>query len=315
MLQRSRLAQAALLSLLLWGLAGCGARETVPQEAADPAQTVVELTGNPYDYDLSEYVALGEYAGISYIPYGDGSRTTADYGDTVTVEIQALVDGAEAPVSGIHTFEVGFSDFLPGFDEALIGRGLDEEISMRLAFPEDYPDPALAGRPVDITAYILILDLTAYREQNESALWQIVLDGSRILKYPEAELERYQEDFRTNYTAFARQYGMTLESYLQSFFGSSEVELDELCLQNARDLIREELVMYAVFRDAELYLTQADLDACKPLWLRTYGYQDEADMPAAWEDPGVAASLERLAVQHKVRSYIFAQACPQTPEE
>lgn len=311
MLRRRGLLRLTVLCLLLWCLAGCGARE--PEGASPPAETAVELTGNPYDYDLSEYVVLRDYTGISYIPYGDGNRTTADYGDTVTVEIEALVDGEETPVSGIHTFEVGNSGFLDGFDEGLIGHGLDEAIPMHLTFPED--DPSLAGKSVDLTAYILLLDLTAYREQNESALWQIVVDESTVLQYPEAELARYTEDFRANYTAFARQYGMTLDAYLNSFFGAGEEDLDRLCRQNAEELIREELVMYAVFRDAGLYLTRADLDTCKPLWLNTYGYQQESDMPVEWEDPGVAESLERLAVRRKVRGYIFSHAVPLPPEE
>lgn len=310
MLQKRGLRRLTALCLLLWCLAGCGAQGD--EESASPAETAVELTGNPYAYDLSEYVILRDYMGISYIPYGDGSRTTADYGDTVTVEIEALVDGEETPISGIHTFEVGNSGFLDGFDEGLVGHGLDEAISMHLTFPENAP--SLAGKPVEITAYILILDLTAYREQNESALWQIVVDESAVLQYPEAELIRYTEDFRTNYIAFARQYGMTLDAYLNSFFGAGEEDLDRLCRQNAEELIREELVMYAVFRDAGLFLTQADLDACKPLWLNTYGYQQESDMPVGWEDPGVAESLERLAVRRKVRGYIFSGAVPQLPE-
>lgn len=295
--------------LLLTCLAGCGQQGVVPapeQEAPAP----IELIGNRYPYDLSEYLDLREYRGISYTPYGDTNRTTIEYGDTVTVEIEGYVDGVETPISGVDTFEVGHSNFLDGFDDALVGHSINDPITMTLTFPETYNNLAYAGKNVELTAHVLILDLSVYRDMNEAALWQIVVDESSVLRYPEAELQRYAADFRANYIAFAQQYNMGVDEYLRTFFDSNEASLDALCLQNARDLIKEEMIAYAIFRDAELQLTQKDLDLCKPLWMITYGYETEADMPVGWEDPGVASSLEHMAVQRLVKSYICEQAVP-----
>lgn len=295
--------------LLLTCLAGCGQQGVVPapeQEASAP----IELIGNRYPYDLSEYLDLREYRGISYTPYGDTNRTTIEYGDTVTVEIEGYVDGVETPISGVDTFEVGHSNFLDGFDDALVGHSINDPITMTLTFPETYNNLAYAGKNVELTAHVLILDLSVYRDMNEAALWQIVVDESSVLRYPEAELQRYAADFRANYIAFAQQYNMGVDEYLRTFFDSNEASLDALCLQNAQDLIKEEMIAYAIFRDAELQLTQKDLDLCKPLWMITYGYETEADMPVDWEDPGVASSLEHMAVQRLVKSYICEQAAP-----
>ena len=295
--------------LLLACLTSCGQQGGAPALEQDEPSSV-ELVGNRYPYDLSEYLDLREYRGISYTPYGDTNRTTIEYGDTVTVEIEGYVDGIETPITGVDTFEVGHSNFLDGFDDALVGHSINDPITMTLTFPETYNNLAYAGKNVELTAYVLILDLSVYRDMNESALWQIVVEESSVLQYPEAELQQYTADFRTNYIAFAQQYGMGVDEYLRTFFDSTEEDLDDLCLQNAKDLIKEEMILYAIFRDADLHLTQQDLDLCKPLWLITYGYETEEDMPVGWEDPGVASSLEHMAIQRLVKSYIYTQAVP-----
>lgn len=305
-MKNSMLPRLLLLAGALLCLAGCGRQE--PADASPSKDTPLTLTGDPYPYDLSEYLELREYRGISYVPYGNSDDTAIAYGDTVTVEIEGVVDGIEEPITGIDTFEVGHSNFLDGFDEGLVGHDLNDTIVMELKFPEDHQNSAYAGKDVKLTAYVLILDRSAYRDMNEAALWSIVTDESVVLRYPEAELERCVNDFRTVYTSFARQYNMELDEYLRSFFDSSESELDELCLENARELVKEDMILYAIFRDAGLQITQADLDLCKPVWLTTYGYESEADMPVGWEDPGVAASLEKIAVERVVKAYIYSQA-------
>lgn len=310
-MKNSFLPRIILIVWTLLCLTGCGQQE--PADASPSKDTPLTLTGDPYPYDLSEYLELREYRGISYVPYGNSDDTAIAYGDTVTVEIEGVVDGIEEPITGIDTFEVGHSNFLDGFDEGLVGHDLNDTIVMELKFPDDYSNSAYAGKDVKLTAYVLILDRSAYRDMNEEALWQIVANESSVLRYPDAELEQYTEDFRTVYTSFAKQYNMELDEYLRSFFDSSEGELDELCLQNAKDLIKEEMILYAIFREADLRLTQADLDLCKPVWLTTYGYESEADMPVGWDDPGVAASLEKIAIDRQVKAYIYSQAVPTDP--
>lgn len=73
------------------------------------------------------------------------------------------------------------------------------------------------------------------------------------------------------------------------------------------------MILYDIFREADLRLTQTDLDLCKPVWLTTYGYESEADMPVGWDDPGVAASLEKIATGRQVKAYIYSQAVPTDP--
>lgn len=293
-----------LLGLVLL-LSGCG---TAGDGSASAGEEAVALVGQPYDYDLGEYLKLRDYTGIRYTPLGDPGRSDVQWGDTVTLELRLDIDGVEEPSTGIDTITVGDSGFLEGFDEGLVGHSVDETVEMELRFPADYGNPDYAGRAVRVTAHILVLDLSVYRDRNENALWDIVVGESQVLQYPEKELLRYEEDYRELYGAFARQYQMSLDDYLQAFFQITEEELPERCRAEAEAAVKEDMVLWAIWRDAGLTLTEEDLENCRQLWLQTYGYQSEDDMPASWEDESIAQSLQRLAVERKVKTLLLQSA-------
>ena len=155
---------ALLLGLVLL-LSGCG---TAGDGSASAGEEAVALVGQPYDYDLGEYLKLRDYTGIRYTPLGDPGRSDVQWGDTVTLELRLDIDGVEEPSTGIDTITVGDSGFLEGFDEGFVGHSVDETVEMELRFPADYGNPDYAGRAVEVTAHILLLDLSAYRDRNES---------------------------------------------------------------------------------------------------------------------------------------------------
>ena len=297
---------ALLLGLVLL-LCGCGS----PGGTSASGTGAVELVGKPYDYDLGEYLELRDYTGIRYTPLGEANRTTVEWGDTVTLRLRLDIDGVEEPSEGMDTVTVGNSGFLEGFDEGLIGHSVDDTVVMELQFPTDYGNPDYAGRKVTVTADILLLDLSRYRDMNEDALWEIVVGESRVLRYPAAELTAYEQDYRELYEAFARQYQMSLDEYLQSFFRITEEELPERCRAEAEAAVKEDMVLWAIWRDAGLTLTEEDLENCRQLWLQTYGYQSEDDMPASWEDESIARSLQRMAVERRVKAMLLQSALPQ----
>ena len=297
------------LTALLLGLAlllcGCG---TAGNGAGSAGEKTVALVGAPYDYDLGEYLTLRDYTGIHYTPLGETRRSTVQWGDTVTLELSLAVEGREETSTGIDTITVGDSGFLEGFDEGLVGHDINDTVELALRFPSDYGNPDYAGRAVTVTAHILVLDLSRYRDMNENALWDIVVGESTVLQYPRQELLAYEQDYRELYEAFARQYQMSLDDYLQSFFQITEEELPERCRQDAEAAVKEDMVLWAIWRDAGLTLTEEDLTNCRQLWLQTYGYESEDDMPAAWDDASVAQSLQRLAVERKVKTLLLQSA-------
>ncbi len=321
MKKTSRIISAILLALLL--LSGCGGIRsedggsglTGPSVSKAALQkedggSAAELPSYYEELELGEYIRLGDYKGLEYEPSGDRNRDTVEYGDSVTVEVMLEPEGSEASLAAM-SFIVGNSGFLDGFDELIEGEKIGSTVSGDFIFPDDssvYGDSA--GKKVRVSALIKILDLSRYREADENAIWERVVAGSEVLCYPEDIVKMYAEDYRKNYEAFARQYGMSLDGYCKTFFGFGEDELGGVCLEDAGAAVKEDLVMYAIMEEEGLTLSEGELDACKLLWLETYGFASEEDMPAAWDDEGVRRSLGMMAALRKTKSYLYTNAVP-----
>ncbi|WP_444683980.1 trigger factor [Alkalicoccus luteus] len=70
-------------------------------------------------------------------------------GDTVVMDFKGFVDGEafEGGEAENHTLEIGSGQFIPGFEEKLVGAKSGEETSVEVEFPEEYHAEELAGKP------------------------------------------------------------------------------------------------------------------------------------------------------------------------
>ena len=61
-------------------------------------------------------------------------------GDTVVIDFDGFVDGKalEGGKGENYPLEIGSHTFIPGFEEGLIGKKTDEEVTLELKFPENY---------------------------------------------------------------------------------------------------------------------------------------------------------------------------------
>ena len=134
----------------------------------------------PYDYDLSEYVTLGQYKGVEYTPYKITatdeqienklaeelkeystveviSDRPAKLGDTLTINYAGTIDGEafEGGTATEQTITLGQAGYIDGFEEGLVGLNAGETTTLHLQFPDPYPNnPDLAGKDVDFTVLV-----------------------------------------------------------------------------------------------------------------------------------------------------------------
>jgi len=73
----------------------------------------------------------------------------AEMGDTVTFDFEGFVDGVafEGGKAENHSLVLGSGQFIPGFEEGLVGAALDAELDVNVTFPEEYHAAELAGKP------------------------------------------------------------------------------------------------------------------------------------------------------------------------
>lgn len=71
-------------------------------------------------------------------------------GDLVKLDFHGYMDGelVEGAHAHDHALDVGSGNFIPGFEEGLLGAKIGENRELNLTFPTDYHEASLAGRPI-----------------------------------------------------------------------------------------------------------------------------------------------------------------------
>ncbi len=72
----------------------------------------------------------------------------SESGDTVIIDFDGSVDGERfaGGVAENYGLKLGSGQFIPGFEDQLIGKNAEDEVDVVVTFPEDYHAPDLAGK-------------------------------------------------------------------------------------------------------------------------------------------------------------------------
>lgn len=78
----------------------------------------------------------------------DVTDRTVDYNDTVNLDYAGSVDGVafEGGTAQGQTLKIGSGQFIPGFEEQMVGMAVGEEKDLDVTFPEQYHAENLAGK-------------------------------------------------------------------------------------------------------------------------------------------------------------------------
>ncbi len=72
----------------------------------------------------------------------------AKKGDTVVIDYEGFVDGVafDGGKAEGQSLELGSGSFIPGFEEKIVGKKIDQQFDINVTFPEDYGAKELAGK-------------------------------------------------------------------------------------------------------------------------------------------------------------------------
>ncbi len=92
-----------------------------------------------------------------------------DDGDTVVIDFEGFVDGVafEGGKAEKHSLTIGSGQFIPGFEEQLIGKSIGEDVEVNVSFPEDYHEKSLAGKPAVFKVKIFEIKFNELPELND----------------------------------------------------------------------------------------------------------------------------------------------------
>ncbi|KXT73556.1 Cell division trigger factor [Streptococcus sp. DD10] len=104
----------------------------------------VEVTKEVTDADVDERIER-ERNNLAELALKDGA---AAEGDTVVIDFVGSVDGVEFDGGKGDNFSLslGSGQFIPGFEEQLVGHSAGETVDVVVTFPEDYQATDLAGK-------------------------------------------------------------------------------------------------------------------------------------------------------------------------
>ena len=77
-------------------------------------------------------------------------------GDTVVFDFDGYVDGTpfEGGKAEDYSLVLGSGQFIPGFEDQMVGKKTEEEFSVQVTFPEDYHAEELKGKPAEFKVKI-----------------------------------------------------------------------------------------------------------------------------------------------------------------
>ncbi|MCL2366184.1 MAG: trigger factor [Oscillospiraceae bacterium] len=235
-------------------------------------------------------------------------------GDIVVIDFEGFHDGVAFEGGTAHGFEltIGSGMFIPGFEPQIIGHEIGDEFDIHVSFPPDYFVPELAGEPVVfrikiheiisevvpeltdemVQEYLGIDSVEEYkasvREQMEAErehaaasqergqIWEQIMDGATIHKYPENEINFRLDMAMQEFELYAMMYGMEVDDLMEMFVG---MPLEEFIETSVRPSILvevgQDLVLRAVAVQEGLSITDEEFQEGLEQFVEDFGFESE----------------------------------------
>ncbi|MGB3658813.1 MAG: trigger factor, partial [Pseudolabrys sp.] len=150
---------------------------------------VVEVT----DAEVDEAIKRIADQNRPYAAKAEGAK--AETGDRVTISFKGSINGElfdGGTGEGIPVV-IGAGQFIPGFEEQLVGMGTGETRTLKVSFPKNYASEKLAGQPAEFETTATLIEAPGDTEINDEFAKTLGLESLDKLK--EAARERLVAEF------------------------------------------------------------------------------------------------------------------------
>jgi len=233
-------------------------------------------------------------------------------GDIATIDFEGFKEGeAFAGNKGInYPLTIGSHEFIPGFEEGLIGAEVGKETEVNVTFPEDYHEKDLAGQAVVFKCTVKKLQEKLLPELDEDFIGDVSEESDTVEEYreeirkkiskrkveeadqekenaaiaaviadakmdiPDAMLETQQRQMLQDYANRLKYQGITMEQYMQYTGVTAEMLMEQMKPQAMR-YIQTRLVMSAVAAAENMEPTEEEFE--EEIKRLAEAYQKEVD--------------------------------------
>ncbi|MFS0751285.1 trigger factor [Oceanobacillus sp. 1P07AA] len=219
-------------------------------------------------------------------------------GDTAVIDFEGFQDGVafEGGKGENHSLEIGSGQFIPGFEEQLVGKKAGDETEVTVTFPEEYHAEDLAGKEAvfkvkihevkakelpelddefakDVDEEVESLDELKKKKREEletnkkqevenkkrEELIQKASDNVEV-DIPEAMVDTEVNQMVREFEQQLQMQGMTLDMYAQ-FSGQDEDALKEQMREDAAKRVKTNLTLEAISEAEEIKPSEEDVKA------------------------------------------------------
>ncbi|MBQ3637071.1 MAG: trigger factor [Clostridia bacterium] len=276
---------------------------------------------------------------VYYARLIDVTDRPAELGDTVYIDYTATMNGEVIENGSEEDVEltIGAGSMFEDFEYALVGAWPETSLSLDLTFPDPYYNtPEYSGQDVHfevtvhdvctqelpdytddfVRAYLGYESCAAYEEAAREQLkkrysdiyyryiagqiWESVVDGSKIIEWPEAELDEYYNERIEFDKAYSELLGMNMDSYLSTFYNVTEEEYYEQARVEAEDRIKEEMVCFAIARLENISLSEEEYREMALDYAEDQGYDSLEAFEAVYDRDTIRETLLQDKVVRRV---------------
>ena len=231
--------------------------------------------------------------------------------DEIMLDFEGFVDGVafEGGKGENYPLTIGSGQFIPGFEEQLVGANKGEEIEVKVTFPEDYQAEELAGKEAvfkckvnevkekelpelddefaaEVSEYETFAEYKEATKKNlgekkaadaktkkEDAAVEALIEASEI-EIPEAMLETEKRQMVQDFAQRIQYQGLSLEQYMK-FTGLTPETLVEQVGAPAEKRIKSQLVLEGVVKAENIDVTAEEYE--EEIKTMAEAYQMEVD--------------------------------------
>ncbi|EAD4831538.1 trigger factor [Listeria monocytogenes] len=237
----------------------------------------------------------------------------AENGDTVILDFEGFKDGVafEGGQAENNSLELGSGQFIPGFEEKLVGLKAGDEADIELTFPEEYHAEDLAGQPVvfkvklheiktkevpalddelakDIDEEVETLDelkekiskrLQEAKEESVAQAKQEEVIAKAVenaeVDIPHAMVHHEADHLMNHFAQDLQAQGLTPELYYQ-FTGQTEEAMHAQMEKDAEKRVKMNLVLEAIAEAENIEPTEEAIDEEISTLAEKYGMEKDA---------------------------------------
>ena len=148
-------------------------------------------------------------------------------GDTIVFDFEGRVDGEVFSGGTAENYELklGSGQFIPGFEEQLVGKDAGEEVDVEVVFPGDYHAEELAGKPAVFKCKIHEIKKEILPEIND----ELASDVSEF-----ETLAEYKKDLKKKLQEKATETDISVmkDRALEKLYELNEIEVPEVMITN-----------------------------------------------------------------------------------